>query len=48
MSREGGREREEDRGSEAGSCADSSEPDLGLKPTNCESMTSAEVGPSAG
>ena len=41
MRRAGGREREGDTESEAGSrlCADSSEPDAGLKLTNCEIMT---------
>ena len=42
----GGTEREEDTESEAGSSlwAISTEPDVGLEPTNCEIMTWAKVG----
>ena len=45
MSR-GGAEREEDTESEAGSRlrADSTEPDAGLEPMDCEIMTRTEVG----
>ena len=44
---EGQREREGDTESEAGSRlrAVSTEPDVGLEPTDCEIMTWAEVGP---
>ena len=42
----GGEEREGDTGSEAGSRlqAVSTEPDAGLKLTNCESMTCTQIG----